>query len=287
MSPLRRSRLAALVLVPILSCFQAAHAQSSSGVAARAPSAHGDPTLPTLWIVGNGDGRDAAGQREGVRWVGALGPLLDTARIQIADRTDARSSTRGYIVAGQWSDVVSAIKPGDFILIQFAQRSATPDGADNQLASLPGVSDDMREGEDPIHHRREIVHTYGWYLRQYAVEAIARGATPILCSPVANTVAFSEASNDVAWSRGIAVQQRIPFLDLPAAMAAPSAPRMSAGTGDAPAGGAPSVLGPDAVADAVVAGLKGLTGDPLSGYFSAKGNAIPPYRPAPPPPSQP
>ena len=31
---------------------------------------------------------------------------------------------------------------------------------------------------------KKIIHTYGWYLRQYVTDAKAKGAIPIICSPV-------------------------------------------------------------------------------------------------------
>jgi lysophospholipase L1-like esterase len=35
-----------------------------------------------------------------------------------------------------------------------------------------------------VTHNKETIHTYGWYLRQYVQETKAKGATPIVCSPV-------------------------------------------------------------------------------------------------------
>jgi hypothetical protein len=29
-----------------------------------------------------------------------------------------------------------------------------------------------------------VVHSYGWYLRKFIADAKARGATPIVCSPI-------------------------------------------------------------------------------------------------------
>jgi rhamnogalacturonan acetylesterase len=31
---------------------------------------------------------------------------------------------------------------------------------------------------------KKVIHTYGWYLRQYVADTKAKGAIPIICSPV-------------------------------------------------------------------------------------------------------
>jgi hypothetical protein len=43
---------------------------------------------------------------------------------------------------------------------------------------------DSVEIYNPIRKIKEVVHTYGWYMRRYANETKAKGATAIICSPV-------------------------------------------------------------------------------------------------------
>jgi hypothetical protein len=93
---------------------------------------------------------------------------------------------------------------------------------DNQRArgSLRGTGEETREIDNPITKKKEIVHTYGWYLRKYVGDARAKGMTPILCSPVAHcpqkpvepdTV---EKSNYVVWSAEVARSEKALFIDL-------------------------------------------------------------------------
>ena len=178
----------------------------------------------------------------------------------------------------QWKDVLSHIQPGDFVLIQFAQRSSSPGSVDRAFDSLPGISDDIREIEiASTPSRVTVVHTFGWYLRQYAVESIAHGATPILASPIPYAGNARTSDADLAWSRAIAVQQRIPFVDL--SLTSDPASGRSTATGGATHGIPADV----SISQGMVAGLKGLPSNPLGGYFSLEGNAIQAIPPPGPP----
>ena len=85
--------------------------------------------------------------------------------------------------------------------------------------TLPGLGDETREIENPILKVRETVHSYGWYIRKYVVDAIAVGATPVVCSPVPRKAwngqkVARDADTYGGWARAIAVQQHVAFIDL-------------------------------------------------------------------------
>ena len=46
-----------------------------------------------------------------------------------------------------------------------------------------GSGEETQEIDSPT-GQKQTVHTYGWYLRQYATDAKAKGATLVICSPV-------------------------------------------------------------------------------------------------------
>ncbi len=221
----------------------------------------GNPAGPTLFLVGNGDPAVAS----------SLGRFLDPAKIHVVDRSGAGNGVRRTIEGGSWTATLAMVRPGDFVLIQFGRNG----GSDAVTESLPGVSDDARRVAGPSpQHGNDVVQSYGWYLRRFAVEVIARGATPILCAPVTDDAA--EQSRDEVWTKAIAVQQRIAFLDVPPAVSGVpgAAPVNAAQPGKNPAT-------PEGTATALVAALRGLPDDPVAGYFSAEGNSVAPYRPPP------
>ena len=42
----------------------------------------------------------------------------------------------------------------------------------------------MKAGSGNAAEMHETVHTYGWYMAKYVTDTVAKGAMPILCSPI-------------------------------------------------------------------------------------------------------
>jgi lysophospholipase L1-like esterase len=243
-----------------------------------------NPHLPTLFIVGdstvrNGHGDGAHGQWG---WGEPIVALFDTSKINVVNRAIGGRSSRTYITEGHWADTLKLMKPGDIVLFQFGHNDSGPlDDAARARGTIPGVGDESREIENPILKRHETVHTYGWYMRQYVTDTLAKGATPILCSPIPRKIwkdgkVVRNADNYGGWARQIADQQHVAFIDLNAIIA-----RRYDELGEQkvePLFADPhthtSWAGAVLNAQSVVAGLKALSHDPLATYFSAKGKAI-------------
>ena len=271
-------------------------------------------SLRSLFLVGDSavssgpGGTSAAGEG----WGQPLAALFDLTKINVVNRAITSSSSRAYIAEGYWADTLALVKSGDIVLIQFGQNEAAPSStippAATQTAalqtetvqapadlpvesSLPGTADTFREIVSPGTDQHGVIHTYGWYLRQLVVDTIAHGATPILCSPAPHRVwqaGHIRQSTDTyaGWAQAIAIQQRVPFLDLNRILADRYDSLGEAGT--APLfntlGTNTDGAGAQAAAQVIVGALKGLRPDPLVGYFAAVASSIPPI--APPPPAQ-
>lgn len=245
-----------------------------------------NPHLPTLFIVGDSTVRNGHGDGAGGQW-GWGEPIVsdfDTSKINVVNRAIGGRSSRTYITEGHWADTLALMKPGDIVLLQFGHNDSGPlDDTARARGTIPGVGDESREIENPILKRHETVHTYGWYMRQYVVDTIAKGAIPILCSPIPRKIwkdgkVVRNADNYGGWARQIAEQQHVAFIDLNAIIA-----RHYDELGEQkvePLFADPhthtSWAGAELNAQCVVAGLKALSHDPVGAYFSAKGTAVTP-----------
>jgi rhamnogalacturonan acetylesterase len=114
------------------------------------------------------------------------------------------------------------IKPGDFVMIQFGHNDGGVNHREPRIkarGSLPGAGDDTTEGTNEK-GEPETVHTYGWYIRQYAADARAAGATPIVCSLIPrNTwrdghMVRGQDDSYVAWAREAAEREGVAFINL-------------------------------------------------------------------------
>lgn len=146
-----------------------------------------NPALPTLLLVGDSTVRNGRGDgaNNQMGWGEPLVAFFDMGKINVVNRAIGGRSSRTYITEGHWADTLALIKPGNVVLFQFGHNDSGPlDDPARARGTLPGTGDDSKEIENPILKRHETVHTFGWYMTQYVTETVAKGATPILCSPV-------------------------------------------------------------------------------------------------------
>jgi lysophospholipase L1-like esterase len=175
-----------------------------------------DPKLPTVFLVG--DSTVKVGTAGQVGWGEVIGKHFDLSRINLVNYARGGRSSRTFQTEGLWIRVLSAMRPGDFVLIQFGHN----DGGElfettRPRGSLPGTGNETREGTVALSQSFEVVHTFGWYLTKYVTDARDRGATPIVCSLVQRgRWADGKIVRDpyAGWAHDVARATKAPFLDL-------------------------------------------------------------------------
>ena len=141
---------------------------------------------PALFLVGDSIMKTGTGNGEKGPWGwgSEIIPLFDAAKIHVYNEGRGGRSSRGYIEEGAWAKVLAQLQPGDFVILQFGHNDATNSRNYPDRMTLKGNGDDTQEIESPVTHTNEMIHSYGWYLRQYVKDAKAHGTTAIICSPV-------------------------------------------------------------------------------------------------------
>lgn len=239
-----------------------------------------NPKLPTLFLVGDSTVRNGHGDGAGGQW-GWGEPLVaffDISKINVVNRAIGGRSSRTYITEGHWNDTLALMKPGDFVLIQFGHNDSGPlDDTSRARGTISGVGDETREIDNPITKKHETVHTYGWYLKKYIADTIAKGVTPILCSPIPRKVwedskIVRGTASYAGWAQQVAEDQHIGFIDLNGMIASRydklGPTEVEAYFADPHTH--TSRIGAELNATCVVTGLKQLPNNPLNPYFSAK-----------------
>jgi len=254
-----------------------------------------NPGLPTLFLIGASAVRNGRDDGQGLGAAGQWGfghtlpDFFDLTKINVVNRAVGGLSSRTYLTSGHWERTLALIKPGDFLLIQFGSND---DGNINDparaRASLPGTGDEQKEIDNVLTKKHEVVHTHGWYLRKFVDDARAKGATAIVCSMPPHKVwddngRIVRAANYINWTREVAQQEKIGFINLNEIVAA----RYDELGHDkvmtlfpADEHDHTNLEGAKLVAGYVVAGLKLLKPNPLAPYFSAEAAAIAPADPA-------
>ena len=175
-------------------------------------------SMPTLFIIGDSTVKNT---NEGyMGWGTAISDLFDTSKIVVANHAMAGRSTRTFIKEGRWQKVDSLLKPGDFIMMQFGHNEGSePDTTKaGYRGVLKGTGEETKELTWPD-GKKEVVHTYGWYIRYFIKRAKAKGATPIVLSMIPRNIwkegKVPRADNDYGkWAREVAEQEGAYFIDL-------------------------------------------------------------------------
>lgn len=139
------------------------------------------PNLPTLWIAG--DSTAAKGGANATGWGVPLASMVDPAQLNLVNGARGGRSSRTFITEGLWEKMITEVKTGDWVVIQFGHNDAGPIN-DNTRArgSLRSTGDESEDIVNQLTQKPEKVRTYGWYLRKMISETKAKGATPVLFS---------------------------------------------------------------------------------------------------------
>jgi lysophospholipase L1-like esterase len=277
----------AMLLAPL-----AAQAQAPAGGPSTAPSRRPlNPNLPTLFVVGDSTAQNGA--RNG--WGDPLADYFDLTKINVRNAALGGRSSRSFISEGHWDDVLKDLKPGDFVLIQMGQNDGGSLDTGRARGSLPGIGEESKEVtmptngpiEPPPPGTKEVVHTFGWYLRKYVNDTKAKGATPILMSLTAKDI-FDNGKNRhpydkyPEWTQAVAKAENVQFMPFNQMMGEKFDemgqekvhalfPRDNTHT---------NAAGADLNAAGVVSGLKWLK-SPLLQYLNDKGKAVEEWKPKP------
>lgn len=177
---------------------------------------------PTIYIIGDSTVKNGSGKGEGGLW--GWGDFLcqrfDTSKVSIKNLAIGGRSSRTFITEGRWDKVLSMLKPGDFVIMQFGHNDSSPVN-DNSRArgTLKGTGDQTEEIDNMLTGKHEIVRTYGWYMKKYITDTKSKGAIPIVCSPVPRNNwgkgKIMRNSQDYAkWAEESAIDERAFYINL-------------------------------------------------------------------------
>jgi lysophospholipase L1-like esterase len=146
--------------------------------------------LPTLYLCGDSTVVDQD-KEPWAAW-GQMLPMFLNAKISIANNAESGETTRSFVGERRWEKVLSTLKKGDYVMIQFAHN-------DQKGVPIPDYKD---------------------LLRKFVAETQAKGATPILVTAM-NRRNF-DADGKLKMSLGeypqaardVAAEQKVALIDL-------------------------------------------------------------------------
>lgn len=177
---------------------------------------------PAFYIIGDSTVRngDGTGKNQQWGWGSFIASYFDTARISIHNEALGGRSSRTFITEGRWDKIMTTLKEGDYVIMQFGHNDSGPlDDTARARGTIKGIGEESKEVYNPIMKKQEVVHTYGWYIRKYIKDAKSKGAIAIVCSPIPRNdwkdgKVIRSSDSYAKWAKEIARAEGVYFIDL-------------------------------------------------------------------------
>ena len=124
-----------------------------------------NPALPTLFITG--DSTATTGHPQARGWGALLIDYFDTSKVNIVNA--AVGGARFNTYQQTWDRVMAAVKPGDYVVIEFGHNSGP----------LPGIGEETLQVTGRF-GATNTLHTHGWYLRKFIADVREKKGIPIV-----------------------------------------------------------------------------------------------------------
>lgn len=177
---------------------------------------------PAVYTIGDSTVKNGSGKGEGGLWGWGdfINQFLDTSKVTIENHALGGTSSRTFQEKGLWEPIFKKLKKGDYVLIQFGHNDSGPINDDSRArGTIKGIGEETEEIDNILTKKHEIVHTYGWYIRRLVKDAKAKGAIPVICSPIPRNdweegkVPRNDKSYGL-WAKQIAEQEKVTFIAL-------------------------------------------------------------------------
>jgi len=222
-------------------------------------------------------------------WGAVLQPLFDESKLKVVDVARGGRSSRTFITEGHWDRMLTDVRAGDFVIIQFGHNDSgavnvEPPGSTRPLrarGTIPGIGNESEEIDNVITGKHETVYSFGWYLRKMIADTRVKGAMPILLT-LTKTNSWHDGRIHCdteryrPWTWQTAVNEKVAFVDLTRIIAdrfqregpeAVTAQFIDDTTHT-------NITGAEANARDVVAGLRAIKSLPFKAMLSKTGRAV-------------
>lgn len=152
---------------------------------------------PVLYLIGDSTMADKPDLEYPERGWGQLLPNFFDSNIIIENHAKNGRSTRSFIYEGRWDSILSTLKQGDYVVMQFGHN----DGAETKVG------------------RHATPEEYRYNLSKFVRETLKIGAHPIICTPIARRKFVDGTLTDTHGvypdiAREVAKEMNVPLIDM-------------------------------------------------------------------------
>lgn len=138
---------------------------------------------PRVFLCGDSTGKNEDKNPDGMWGWGSQGyTVFDEAKCTFINCAKAGRSTRTFLLEDRWEEVYRTLRPGDYVLIQFGHNDIGGIDKDKERGVIACAQDTSHVYHLKSNGKNLVVYSYGWYIRKMIVDALEKGATPIILS---------------------------------------------------------------------------------------------------------
>lgn len=178
------------------------------------------PGRPVVFTIGDSTVKNEDKDDDSMwGWGSVIAELFDTTRVSVENHAKAGRSARTFLDEGRWNKVYDALRPGDFVLIQFGHNDGGDINTGKARGELHGSGPESKVFKMEATGKFQVIYTYGWYLRKFVMDAREKGAIPVIVSHTPRNKwtdgkIESNRSSYGLWARDVARQTGAYFIDL-------------------------------------------------------------------------
>lgn len=198
-------------------------ADPAKALRGRAPGSSRKKGRPVVFTIGDSTMKNGKDNGSNLQWGWGhfFIDMFDTTKVSVENHALGGRSSRTFISEGLWDKVLSAVQPGDYVLIQFGHNDSGSFNVGRARASLKGNGDNDTTVIMEATGKPETIHTFGWYMRKYARDVKTKKATPILLSHIPRNMFITKDSLAVIrnndglgkWTKEAAAMEKVLYLD--------------------------------------------------------------------------
>lgn len=177
------------------------------------------PGCPVLFTIGDSTVKNKDNGDSQWGWGSVIGNLFNMDSITVENHAKPGRSARTFLDEGRWDKIYNALRPGDYVLMQFGHNDGGDINTGKARGELHGVGPESKVFRMEATGKNQVIYTYGWYIRKFIMDAKEKGAIPIVLSHTPRNKwdkgrIESNASSFGLWARQAAQQAGAYFIDL-------------------------------------------------------------------------
>ncbi|KIK66096.1 carbohydrate esterase family 12 protein [Collybiopsis luxurians FD-317 M1] len=154
------------------------------------------------------------GRRFDYGWGQFLGQYIS---LPVTNNAVAGTSARSYTTLGLFNTLISEVKSGDFVVIEFGHNDGSAGAIDNGDEDAVGDALNLTQVVTEANGSTEVIHSFNFYITNAAEALISKGAIPIISSQTPDNIwdgnVLAPPSRFVAYAQEVAGNTSLVYID--------------------------------------------------------------------------